>query len=136
VYEPGDPAHHHLFVSFDVGDLAEAAAHSGHRDEARSIMRDVESLARPSNRICTGPFRNSGSPPARTFSALSAIGCRRLPERSADSPGRPLHLPWAPPAADGGPGGSGSVVARKPAAVRQSHCSGHTDARSRTPGET
>jgi DNA-binding CsgD family transcriptional regulator/tetratricopeptide (TPR) repeat protein len=46
VYEPGDPAHHHLFVSFDIGDLAEAAAHSGHRDEAHTIMGHVESLAR------------------------------------------------------------------------------------------
>jgi tetratricopeptide (TPR) repeat protein len=46
VCEPGDPAHHDLFVSFDIGDLAEAAAHSGHGDEARAIMRDVESVAK------------------------------------------------------------------------------------------
>jgi hypothetical protein len=45
VYEPGDPAHHHLYMTFDLAGLAEAAAHSGHRDEARSILR-LESLAR------------------------------------------------------------------------------------------
>jgi DNA-binding CsgD family transcriptional regulator len=44
--EPGDPAHHDLFVNFDIGDLAEAAAHSGHGDEARAIMRYVESVAK------------------------------------------------------------------------------------------
>jgi DNA-binding CsgD family transcriptional regulator len=46
VYEPGDPAHHHVLLSYVIGDLAEAAAHSGHRDEARAIMRRVASLAR------------------------------------------------------------------------------------------
>jgi DNA-binding CsgD family transcriptional regulator/tetratricopeptide (TPR) repeat protein len=46
VYEPGDPAHHELFVSFDIGDLTEAATRSGHRDEVRSIVRHVESVAR------------------------------------------------------------------------------------------
>jgi DNA-binding CsgD family transcriptional regulator len=46
MYEPGDPAHHHLVLSFAIDDLAEAAAHSGHRDEARSIMLQVESVAK------------------------------------------------------------------------------------------
>lgn len=45
VYEPGDPAHHQLFVAFDIGDLAEAAAHSGHLDEARSLLSRVASAA-------------------------------------------------------------------------------------------
>ena len=45
VYEPGDPAHHQLFVAFDIGDLAEAAAHSGHLDEARSLLSRVASVA-------------------------------------------------------------------------------------------
>jgi DNA-binding CsgD family transcriptional regulator len=46
VYQSGDPAHHPLFVSFDIGDLAEAAARSGHHDEARALMRHAESAAR------------------------------------------------------------------------------------------
>jgi DNA-binding CsgD family transcriptional regulator len=46
VYVPGDPAHHHMFASICIGDLAEAAAYSGHRDEARSRMSQVESVAR------------------------------------------------------------------------------------------
>jgi hypothetical protein len=46
VYEPGDPAHHHLFVSICIGDLAEAAAHSDHRDEARAFMSQVEPVAK------------------------------------------------------------------------------------------
>jgi len=46
VYEPSDPAHHHLFVSICIGDLAEAAAHSGHRDEARALMSQVEPVAK------------------------------------------------------------------------------------------
>jgi ATP/maltotriose-dependent transcriptional regulator MalT len=45
-YEPGDPAHHHLFHCFAIGDLAEAAAHSDHRDHARAMMRRLEPLAR------------------------------------------------------------------------------------------
>lgn len=42
IFEPGDPAHHALFVSFGVADLAEAAVHSGRRDEARTLMRQAE----------------------------------------------------------------------------------------------
>jgi DNA-binding CsgD family transcriptional regulator len=45
-YEPGDPAYHHLFHCFAIGDLAEAAAHSDHRDHARRLMRRLEPLAR------------------------------------------------------------------------------------------
>jgi len=45
VYQPGDPAHHRLFVAFDIGDLAEAALHSGHRDQVGPIVREVESVA-------------------------------------------------------------------------------------------
>ena len=45
VYQPGDPAHHRLFVANDIGDLAEAALHSGHRDQVRPIVREVESVA-------------------------------------------------------------------------------------------
>jgi DNA-binding CsgD family transcriptional regulator len=46
LYEPADPAHHRLFLCFAIGDLAEAAAHSDHRDHGRAIMRQLEPLAR------------------------------------------------------------------------------------------
>lgn len=45
IYQPGDPAHHHLFVAFDIGDLAEAAVRSGNQDEIRDIVREVEAVA-------------------------------------------------------------------------------------------
>ena len=45
VFEPGDPAYHELFATFDIGDLAVAAVHSGHRDEARALMRHTEAAA-------------------------------------------------------------------------------------------
>lgn len=45
VFQPGDPAHHELFASFDFGDLAEAAVHSGRGGQARAIMPWVESVA-------------------------------------------------------------------------------------------
>jgi ATP/maltotriose-dependent transcriptional regulator MalT len=47
VYQPGDPARHHMFAAMCIGDLAEAAAHGGHRDEGRSVMSAIESVARP-----------------------------------------------------------------------------------------
>jgi DNA-binding CsgD family transcriptional regulator len=43
--EPGDTAHHHMILCFSISDLAEAAAHSDHRDQARSVMRQLEPLA-------------------------------------------------------------------------------------------
>jgi DNA-binding CsgD family transcriptional regulator/tetratricopeptide (TPR) repeat protein len=49
LYEPGDPAHHRLFLCFAIGDLAEAAARSDHRDRARAIMRQLEPVARESS---------------------------------------------------------------------------------------
>ncbi len=44
--QPGDPAHHRALQCFMIGDLAEAAARSGHRDHARAVMRELEPLAR------------------------------------------------------------------------------------------
>ena len=44
--EPGDPACHHLTSCHTIGDLAEAAAHSGHRDDALALMRELEPRAR------------------------------------------------------------------------------------------
>jgi DNA-binding CsgD family transcriptional regulator len=45
VFEPGDPAHHELFAAFDIGDLAEAAMHSGHHEEARALLARAEAAA-------------------------------------------------------------------------------------------
>jgi ATP/maltotriose-dependent transcriptional regulator MalT len=38
----GDPACHRLTVCHSIGDLAEAAAHSGHRDDAVALMDRIE----------------------------------------------------------------------------------------------
>ncbi|HEY2200305.1 MAG TPA: AAA family ATPase, partial [Solirubrobacteraceae bacterium] len=46
LFDPGDPAYHHMMRCWALGDLAEAAAHSDHRDEARAVMRELEPLAR------------------------------------------------------------------------------------------
>jgi ATP/maltotriose-dependent transcriptional regulator MalT len=48
IYEPGDPAHHQTVLSFSIGDLAEAAVYSGHRDYARMAQKRLESLVAPS----------------------------------------------------------------------------------------
>jgi ATP/maltotriose-dependent transcriptional regulator MalT len=45
VREPADPAFHDAFATFDIADLAEAAAYSGHRDAARQDLLRAESLA-------------------------------------------------------------------------------------------
>jgi DNA-binding CsgD family transcriptional regulator len=44
--EPSDTAHHQMILCFAISNLAEAAAHSDHRDQARSVMRQLEPLAR------------------------------------------------------------------------------------------
>jgi DNA-binding CsgD family transcriptional regulator len=46
IAEPGDAAHHDLTRLTTFGDLAEAAAHSGHRDAASELMRELEPRAR------------------------------------------------------------------------------------------
>jgi ATP/maltotriose-dependent transcriptional regulator MalT len=46
IAEPGDAAHHDLTLLTTFGDFAEAAAHSGHRDAAVELMRDLEPWAR------------------------------------------------------------------------------------------
>ena len=46
LFEPGDPAHHLLSRCCAIGDLAEAAAHSGKRDEGLAFMGELEPLAR------------------------------------------------------------------------------------------
>jgi DNA-binding CsgD family transcriptional regulator len=46
IAQPGDAAHHDLTRLTTFGDLAEAAAHSGHRDAAVELMRELEPCAR------------------------------------------------------------------------------------------
>jgi len=46
MFDPADPAHHHMESCWAIGSLAEAAAHSGHRDEARELMERLEPLMR------------------------------------------------------------------------------------------
>ncbi len=46
IAQPGDAAHHDLTRLTTFGDLAEAAAHSGHRDAAVELMRELEPWAR------------------------------------------------------------------------------------------
>jgi DNA-binding CsgD family transcriptional regulator len=41
VYDPADPAYNHLLRMYHIGDLADAASHSGHHDEARELMDEI-----------------------------------------------------------------------------------------------
>jgi ATP/maltotriose-dependent transcriptional regulator MalT len=45
IVEPADPAHHDLFACYAVGDLVEAAVHSGHGEQARVLLRRAENAA-------------------------------------------------------------------------------------------
>ena len=45
IAKPGDPAWHHLTVCHTIGDIAEAASHSGHREMAVALLREVEARA-------------------------------------------------------------------------------------------
>lgn len=42
MFEPADPACHDHFATFDIADLAEAAVHSDHHEEARALLRRAE----------------------------------------------------------------------------------------------
>jgi ATP/maltotriose-dependent transcriptional regulator MalT len=46
LFDPGDSAYHHILRCWALGDLAEAAAHSDRREEARAVMRELEAMAR------------------------------------------------------------------------------------------
>ena len=46
LFAPGDPAYHHMMRCWALGDLAEAAAHSGRREEARALLCQLEPMAR------------------------------------------------------------------------------------------
>lgn len=46
IFDSSDPAHHPMESCWAIGNLAEAAVHSGRRDEAREIMRGLEPIAK------------------------------------------------------------------------------------------
>jgi DNA-binding CsgD family transcriptional regulator len=43
--DPGDPVYHYVKSTWSIGDLAEAAVHSGHRDDIIETMSELEALA-------------------------------------------------------------------------------------------
>lgn len=45
MFNPSDPAHHSMESCWAIGNLAEAAIHSGHRDEARAVIDRLEPLS-------------------------------------------------------------------------------------------
>jgi DNA-binding CsgD family transcriptional regulator len=45
MFDSSDPAYHHMESCWAIGNLAEAAVHSGHRADARSVVEHLESLA-------------------------------------------------------------------------------------------
>jgi DNA-binding CsgD family transcriptional regulator len=45
VFDPADAAYHPFIRTWAIGDLAEAAARSGHRDAARAVLEELEPLA-------------------------------------------------------------------------------------------
>ena len=44
IFDPADPAHHLVACCWYIGDLAEAAAHSDHRVEARELVDELQRL--------------------------------------------------------------------------------------------
>jgi DNA-binding CsgD family transcriptional regulator/acid stress-induced BolA-like protein IbaG/YrbA len=46
LFNPADPAYHHILRFWAIGDLAEAAAHSGRREQACEVVRQLEPMAR------------------------------------------------------------------------------------------
>src|SRR5262249_38883237 len=51
IHDTADPAHHMVPSCWYVGELAEAAAHSGHGDEARALIQGLEPLVRESKSL-------------------------------------------------------------------------------------
>jgi DNA-binding CsgD family transcriptional regulator len=45
IFDPADPAYHPFLRSWAIGNLAEAAVHSGHREAAMAAVRDLEPVA-------------------------------------------------------------------------------------------
>ncbi len=51
IYDADDPANHPVPSCWYAGDLAEAAAHSDHRDEARALIQDLEPMVEGSTSL-------------------------------------------------------------------------------------
>ncbi len=45
MHDPADPAYHEVVRTFSIGDLVEAAVHSGHRTEVEPLLGRLESIA-------------------------------------------------------------------------------------------
>jgi DNA-binding CsgD family transcriptional regulator len=52
LFDPASPAHHPIIACWLIGDLAEAAVHSGRIDEARARVKQVEAAAGDSPGTC------------------------------------------------------------------------------------
>jgi DNA-binding NarL/FixJ family response regulator len=44
MFNPSDPAYHRMESCWAIGNLAEAAVHSGHADDVRALMAELEAL--------------------------------------------------------------------------------------------
>jgi DNA-binding CsgD family transcriptional regulator/tetratricopeptide (TPR) repeat protein len=64
-FTPGDPAGHYLQRCWVIADLAEAAAHSGHREQARAHVSEVAQVAEGT----PSPFLHAGLTYARLMLA-------------------------------------------------------------------
>jgi DNA-binding CsgD family transcriptional regulator len=49
IFDPADPAHHNVPCCWYIGELAEAAARSGHKDDARGYLTELEPLIEGTN---------------------------------------------------------------------------------------
>ena len=74
VYDPSSTSFHHLLRLYHLGDLADAAVHSGHEEQARSLVTELAAAAAPE----PGPAR-------RRQPRLRGGDARRRP-------GRPRHV--------------------------------------------
>ena len=80
MFDPADIAYHHMQRCWGISELAEAAVHSDHRDEARAQMPELERAA----------GQNPVTVAARGLALRPGAAGRRLPRRGL-VPGRPRH---------------------------------------------
>ena len=79
LHDPVDPAHHGTIRAFALGDLAEAAVHSGHVADARALMVELEELGLRT----PSPALHVGLRHARALLADDADADRRYEEARA-----------------------------------------------------
>jgi DNA-binding CsgD family transcriptional regulator len=79
LHDPVDPAHHRTISTFALGDLAEAAVHSGHVADARALMEEMEELLLRT----PSPALHVGVRHARALLADDADADRRYEEARA-----------------------------------------------------